>query len=177
MKQLVVIGLLIGASAAVHTDLLACGDKFLIVTRGTRFQRAAARTSASILVFANPASNLSKALVNVPIEATLRKAGYKPTTVTTVAELDAALSRGGWDVVLVDVADSRVVSGRTGSAPAPVVLPVFYNVTGDELARAKKQYPAVLKSPTKSQPFLDAVDDALAARLASSAKTVRTTGN
>jgi hypothetical protein len=176
MKQLVVTGLLIGACTAVQADLLACGDKFLIVTRGTRFQRAASRTSASILVFANPASNLPKALANLPVEAILRKAGYKPTIVTTAAELEAALNRGGWDVVVADVADSWAVSGRTSSDSAPVVLPVFYNVTGQELARAKKQYPVVLKSPTKSQSFLDAVDDALAVRLASSAKTVRTIG-
>jgi hypothetical protein len=177
MRQFVATGLLLGACMALQADLLGCGDKFLIVSRGTRFQRAALRTSASILVFANPESNLPKALANVPIDATLRKAGYKSTIVTTVAELEAALSRGGWDVVLVDVADSRAVSGRTGSELAPVILRVLYNVTDQELARAKKQYPVVLKSPTKSQPFLDAVDDALAARLAASAKVVRTIGN
>jgi hypothetical protein len=177
MKQLVVTGLLIGACTAVQADLQACGDKFLIVTRGTRFQRAVPRASASILVFANPASNLPKALANVSVEATLRKAGYKPTTVTTVGELEAALGRGGWDLVVIDVADIRAISGHTSSDPAPVVLPVLYNVTGQELARAKKQYPAVLKSPTKSQPFLDAIDDALAARLALLAKMAHTIGN
>jgi hypothetical protein len=139
--------------------LLACGEKFLIRSRGTRFQRAApARVAASILIYANPAVNLPKALANVPVDATLRKAGYTPTTVTTRQELDTALGRGGWDLVLVDVADSGVVSGR-----APT-LPVVFNATSAQVAAAKKQHQRILKAPTKSQSFLDTIDDALAER-------------
>ena len=156
----------------------ACGDKFLIGSRGTRFQHAPSATAgASILVFANPTSNLPKALANVPVDATLRKAGYKPTTVTTANDFDAALSRGGWDLVLVDVADGPAVSVRVAGVKAPVVLPVVYNATDPQLVQAKKQYQTVLKSPTKSQPFLDAIDDALALRVKPSGKAAAKSGN
>lgn len=171
-KRFLLAGLLIASGAATGGDLMACGDKFLIVSRGTRFQRAAIRTSASILVYADPASNLPKALANVPIDATLRKAGYKPTTVTTPADLEAALGRGGWDLVLVDVAESQTIRGRIRGG-APIVLPVVYNASGAELAQAKKQYPLVMKSPTKNQGFLDTIDEALALK----AKTGNKTGD
>src|ERR1041384_7930895 len=92
------------AAMAIPQGLQACGDKYLIATRGTRFQRATPNRSAAILVYANPASGLPKTLADLPIEETLRKAGYKPTSIATAAELDAALRKGGWDLVLVDVA-------------------------------------------------------------------------
>ena len=148
--------------------LMACGEKFLMRNRGTRFQRAApARTPAAILVYANPALNLPKALANVPVDATLRKAGYRPTTVTSRDEFEAAMGRGGWDLVLVDVADTSTVVGRTSNAKAPIVLPVAFNPTRGELDAAKKQHQRILKAPVKNQSFLEAIDQALAERPAS----------
>ena len=87
--RLVAAAVLLLGAVGVTEPLLACGEKFLMRNRGTRFQRAApARAPASILVYANPALNLPKALANVPFDATLRKAGYQPTTVTSQAEFD-----------------------------------------------------------------------------------------
>jgi hypothetical protein len=174
-KRMLFVGFLLLGAAATGRDLVACGDKFLIVGRGTRFQRASARTTASILVYANPTSNLPKALANLPVDATLRKAGYKPTTVTSSADLDEALGHGGWDLVLADVADSPALTGRLHGDT--VVLPVIYNATGSELAQARKLYAQVLKSPTKNQSFLDAIDDALAARARARAKSGSKTGD
>ena len=40
-------------------ELLACGDKFLVASRGTRYQRAGqARETASILIYLPPSSAL-----------------------------------------------------------------------------------------------------------------------
>ena len=58
--------------------LLACGDKFLVVSRGTRFERPAVRRAARILVYANPVSGFAKSLALEPMERTLRKAGPRP---------------------------------------------------------------------------------------------------
>jgi hypothetical protein len=178
MRRLVVAALFFGAALSLSADLFACGDKFLITSRGTRFQRTAVpRTPASILVFANPASNLPKALAKVPVDATLRKAGYSPTTVTSASDFDAALSRGGWDLVLVDVADSPAIGSRSHGNTTPIIVPVAYHVTGQQWAQVRKQYPSVLKSPIRSQSFLDAIDDALAARPKPSVKGSGKSGN
>jgi hypothetical protein len=159
------LALLLISGTAVCGNLLACGDKFLVVGRGTRFQRASVpRPPAAILVYANPASNLPAALANVPVEATLSRAGYRPTTVSSAEEFDRAMRRGGWDLVLVDLAESRRLSDRVSGDNAPAVLPVVYNPTRTEWKEARRQYPSVLRSPTKTQLFLDTVDEALSLR-------------
>ena len=95
-KVLLAVGILASYLAVSGTDLLACGDKFLVVSRGTRFQRAgAARQPAKILVYANPNSPLLKALEKVGVDDTLRKAGYQPIAVADTSELEQALRQGG----------------------------------------------------------------------------------
>lgn len=162
--HLLVAGLLLLPAAS--TDLLACGDKFLVASRGTRFQRAkVARQPANILVYSNPASALPKSLEKAEVDETLRKAGYRPTSVSDAAALDRALRQGGWDLVIADVADGVAVRGRIqGSSSPPMIVPVVYRGTGSEIAQAKRDYPRVLKGPLKSQAFLDEIDDALALR-------------
>ena len=155
--------LVIGISSG--NVLLACGDKFLISRGGTRFQRAAvARKPASILIYTNPASELPGVLASIPVDATLTRAGYRPTTVATPDEFDRALLRGGWDLVLVGMADAQAVSKRLHGDPVPAVLPVISGPTSVQLKETRKLYPVVLKTPAKSQSFLDAVDEALARR-------------
>jgi DNA-binding NtrC family response regulator len=153
---LVLVGL--GSSG----KLLACGDKVLTFTRGSRYQHAKAVRPAAILVYADPASNLPKALANLPLDATLRKAGYRPTIVSDANAFERALSQGGWDLILVDAAQSEAIRSRLQRGPGPVVLTVVYNPTKPELQQARKLHQAVLKSPTKREAFLDTVDEALA---------------
>jgi len=161
--------------AIATPDLLACGDKFLVLGRGTRFQHAAlARFPAAILVYANPSSSLPKALSNLPVEATLRKAGYRPTTVASASELDEALHTSRWDLILLDVADSSAVAAQaTGNSTPPAILPVLYNPTEPELEVARHKYRCIVKSPTKNQSFLETIDEAIALRGRPPAKSAK----
>ncbi len=162
-KRLAASALLVITCIATRGDLFACGDKFLVVGRGTRFRHASVpRRPAVILIYADPASNLPRALANVPVDATLRKAGYQPTSVASADEFDKALQEKAWDLVLVDEAEGQSLRARLRGDPAPIVLPVFYKATHAELKAAKKQYRLVLESPTRSQAFLDTIDEALA---------------
>src|SRR5262249_32657716 len=142
--------------------LLACGDKFLVSSRGTRYQLGPPLYKpAAILIYTNPASDFAKALVGVPVEATLRGVGYRPTTVATSAELDKALSRD-WDLILVGLSDAETVSKRVKRNTS--ILPVVVNAAVAEMKQTKKQYSVVLKAPIKSHTLLAAVDQALASR-------------
>lgn len=173
-RRLYAAGLLLLIGISSGNILLACGDKFLVSMRGTRFQRAAvAREPAAILIYTNPASELPKVLASLPVEATLAKAGYRPTTVATSDEFEKALSRGGWDLVLVGMADAQGVSQRLRGEGVPVVLPVAFNPTASELKETRKQYPVVLKAPAKTMSFLLAIDEALAHRPKTQAKPSR----
>jgi hypothetical protein len=161
MTRRAIIALALVAFAGAG-DLLACGDKFFAISRGTRFQQPSARQSARILIYANTASGFPKALGNVPLDATLHKAGYESTTVTSEADLNKALALGAWDLLIADVADARAVSGRLRRDALPVVLPVISNGTKADVKQAKSEFKCVLATPTKRQVFLDAIDEALA---------------
>jgi hypothetical protein len=157
---LLLLTIIIGDIAA-GGDLLACGDKFLVISRGTRFQRPSSRGPAAVLIYANASSQLPRALANVAIDATLQKAGYRSTTVASKEDLDRALVQGGWDLVVADAADAQGVASRLQGDGAPAVLPVVHNATSGQLKQLKDQFRCVLKAPAKNQSFLDAVDEAL----------------
>ena len=140
--------------------VLGCGDKFLVASRNTRYQRApVSRGPASILIYESPASEISKGLAGIPVDATLRKVGYRPTIVETADEFDRALARGGWNLVLVGNADAEAVAQRVKNLG---VLPVAYKPTRDQLKQSRKLFPVVLQGPAKGDDLVAAVDDALA---------------
>jgi hypothetical protein len=158
-------------AACVGTDLLACGDKFLVVSRGTRFERAPlARQNVGVLLYANPASDVSKTLAILSVEATLRKAGYRPLSVSDLNQFDKALREGSWELVVVDLADAPAASARVEGKRAPLVLPVAINSTRAALMEAKRRYSGVINSPTRGQAFVDAIDDAIELRLRAESK-------
>jgi hypothetical protein len=154
------------ACVCAGTDLLACGDKFLMLSRGTRFDRApSARQAAEVLVYAAPASRMTAALNRLSVAAALKRAGYRPLSVDGAEAFEQALRRGGWDLVVVDLADAPAVAARAGGASAPLVVPVALDATREEVTRARTRYVKVIASPAKGQTFVDALDDAMASRL------------
>lgn len=153
------------AGSTTTAVLAACGDKFLVPVRGTRFQRAPERRSpAAILFYQNPASGLPPLLASIDAETTLRKAGYRPTSVTTASELRNALAAGGWELVVAAAGDADDVQDWSG-AGGPAVVPVLSSPTRAELTAVRARYERVLRAPLKSQAFLDVVDDAIDARV------------
>jgi hypothetical protein len=150
--------MLLGVTGAFN-GLQGCGDKFLVSSRGTRYQHApAANASAAILIYASPSSPVPKAIATASVVSTLRRAGYRPYLVETPEDFEKALSRGGWDLVLVGVADADAVSRRVKGNGR--VLPVV--LTSESFRQTRKLYPVVLKGPVKSAVLLDTIADALA---------------
>lgn len=153
--------LLVAALACMGTgaDILACGNKFLVPSRGTRFGKVPiARQDAKILVYAPPNSSLSIALRDVQIATLLVEVGYVPTMVSSPEALDAALGQGEWNLVL---ADTLVLPERLKEEDAPAILPVLHEPSRTQLAEAKQTYGQVIKSSTKSQRFVETVDYAV----------------
>jgi hypothetical protein len=158
MRSLCAASVLLLTGISSVNILLACGDKFLVSSRGTRYRPAVASRRP---IYTDPASELPKALASVPVDATLRSVGYRPTTVGTPAEFEKALSEGGWDLILVGLADAEAARKRVQSNAG--VVPVVVNATAAEMKQTKQQYPFVLSAPTKPQTLV-AVDEALASR-------------
>ena len=104
-------------------DLLACGDKFLVAGRGTRYQRPKNARAASVLIYANPASGLPASLKKLKVESVLKHEGHRSTTVETFDQLSAILAGGRFDVIVAAssvAADVETLLG--GGSDRAVVL-------------------------------------------------------
>ncbi len=164
MKGKLLLVLVLWGAGGV-TDLLACGNKFLVPSRGTRFGKVAVdRQDAAILVYAAPASGVAKAMGDIPVETVLLQAGYMPTRVSDPQGLSTALEKGGWDLVLADLDASETLRWQLEGDNAPTVVPVLYEPTKSDMVQARKDYGSALKAPFKSQRFLETIDDAVAMR-------------
>ena len=126
-------------------DLLACGDKFLVTGRGTRFQRPKGARAASVLIYANPSSGLPAALKNVKVDSVLRHEGHRSTTVETYEQLSAILAGGRFDVVVAASSVAAEVEKLVGGAPDRAIV-------------------LALDSPPKDGSLLKAIDRAVEQR-------------
>jgi hypothetical protein len=162
MARAFIATLLVVVGFGAADRLTACGDKYLNLGLGTHYHRSAAeRRAAAVLMYANPGTELSRVLTALPVEAAMNKDGYRPVIASSASELDAALSKRKWDVVVVDGHDTASVVQRLQRPSGPHVVPVLTKPTKDELKQAEKTYDTVLNTPTKTRAFVDVVDDAM----------------
>ncbi len=165
MKSKVLAGLgLLGCVLVLGGDVLACGDKLVVVGRGLHpTHRAVSR--ASILVYARPGGSLPAALGEGGLQKNLERAGHRLSRVVTDEELRKALGTGRYDLVLADLDAASRIEAEANAAPAhPTVLPTLYNPSPAELKAAESEFQCVLKSPGKEKDYLAVVDEAMAMR-------------
>ena len=118
-------------------DLLACGDKFLVGGRGTRYQRPKSARAASVLIYADPSSAVAASLKKAKVESLLKLEGHRTTKVQTLDELSTIMSSGRYDVILAANSDSASVQRLVKPSPdAAVVLAVDDLVKNRSLLQA-----------------------------------------
>jgi len=114
--------LMVGAVAVVGVlmsgDLLACGDKFLMSSRGTRYHRPKNFRAASVLIYADPATALSQS----KIESILKSEGHRSTAVQSFEQLSTILAGGRFDVVLAAGANASSVERLVADAPDGAIV-------------------------------------------------------
>ena len=153
------IALTAAAALLVASQLPACGEKFLVAGRGTRYQRPKNFRAASILIYSNPSSGLETALRKLPIESVLKREGHRFATAATPEQLSAVLASGRFDVVLASSGDAPILERLfDGRADAPIVLSVC--LKGQEQPVAQGAV-CSLKAPTKERHLLEAIDKAV----------------
>ena len=96
-------------SVGITGDLIACGDKFLVAGRGTRYQRPKTARAASVLIYADPGSAVAATLKKEKVESLLKLEGHRATRVQSLEELSAVVSSGRYDVILTATSDSANV--------------------------------------------------------------------
>jgi len=161
MREQLKAGVVALAIVAVTPALFACGDKFLVTARGTRFQRAGfVRPQASVLLYASPSGRLATAVTALALPGALSKVGYVPVVADTQAALEQQLRDRPWDVVVLDLADSDVVRPRLAGVPAALVA-VTYDASGAAMKDARRRHDGVVRRPGRASAVVDAVDDVL----------------
>jgi hypothetical protein len=142
-------------------DAFACGDKFLVAGRGTRYQRPKNARAASVLIYADPASGIPAKVGKLPLESVLKREGHRSTTVGTLEQLAALVAGGRFDVVLVTTSVVDAVAGFVGGAPDAPVMVAFCPDAKQARGAGKS---ACVKTPAKEGPLLQAIDKAVAER-------------
>ena len=119
------LGVLVVMLSVGAVDMLACGDKFLIGGRGTRYQRPKTARAASVLIYADPASAVAAALKKAKVESLLKLEGHRAAKVQTLQELSTIVAGGRYDVILTPNSDSANVQRLVQeSADAAIVIAV-----------------------------------------------------
>ena len=156
------MGLVAALGLCTAGDVLACGEKFLVAGRGTRYQRPKNARAASVLIYANPSTGLAAALGKLPVESVLKHQGHRSTTVESLEKLSAILSAGRYDVVLAASSVVAAIRELLGGAPdAPVVVALCMKDCGKE---AQPPGTRCVKAPAKERSLLEAIDKAVEER-------------
>lgn len=104
-----IFGVLVVMLSVGVVDMLACGEKFLMAGRGTRYQRPKNARAASVLIYTDPASAVAAALKKAKIESLLKLEGHRATKVQTLQELSTIVAAGRYDVILTANSDAATV--------------------------------------------------------------------
>ena len=154
------------AGCLTGAEAYACGDKFLVIGRGVRAQRAkGAVHRASIVMYLDPRTELPAAIKESQLETNLKLAGHTIRSLDSRGDLDAAVANGHYDVVLVGLPDMIALEPQVRRAASrPILLPILYDPTPEELAAAERQYRCVMRSPSKKQHFLAVIEEAMVLR-------------
>jgi hypothetical protein len=165
----VVVALVVSAPI-LYPVAYACGDKFLMVGRGAKFQRAYASIyPAKLLIYARPSTDAKAAIRDPQLHKALRQAGHTVSIIEDWALLEQALKTVPVDVVLVDVAEAERLQPMMASSLAHPE-PVYVAFPTSRTAAVQKELICRLKSSDGSLKYLEELENVLKAR-AKRAKT------
>jgi hypothetical protein len=166
-KVLALAAVLLVAAPPLWTTASACGDKFLLIGRGGRFNQVyAAIYPAAILLYAPPGRAASAAILDPRFQASLTRAGHRVEVVKEEAQVGPLLQAGRFDLILSDVADVEPLKVKAAlSASQPTVMPVMFNPTKAEAEAIKAKYQCDLKPSDRPARYLSRIDDEMQARV------------
>jgi hypothetical protein len=136
------------------TTAFACGDKFLLVGRGARYQRGyTAVHPASILLYASTPATSQRSL-----QSALKLAGHRVVVAATRGELDAALRSGRFDLVLADSNETATVEEDLDRMP---IKPVMVGLTDRHAVATGQKKFCVITAEKRQRRALAILDEVL----------------
>ena len=157
---------LVGLLVLSSSDVLACGDKFVVFGQGVRFQRAyAAAHPANILVYLKPDSKWASPENRERLLTVLRMVGHRPQAVTTLDEFQAAIATSNYDVVLTELSSVQVANETVAAAKVrPTVVPMVFEPTRAELKEIERQNSCTVAVSRRSHELLSVINDVMGQR-------------
>jgi hypothetical protein len=169
MRRWIVVALACVTVSSIGSQVAsACGDKFLVVGRGVRFQRAYAAIHPASILIVLPSKNVKAAAVrDSRLLTELKMAGHRVEVVQQPVNLSEVLGRSRHDIVLAEQADLAGVRNVAGASaqPQPSIVAVLEDPSPADLAAALQQQEVVLKTPQSLSQILNLLDDVMKARL------------
>jgi hypothetical protein len=157
MRKLLVFGSFFLSTAVA----LACGDKLMLVMRLRLAQQRLGHPLA-ILAFALRDLPSSDSIHQLQLQPAVKRAGHRFQFVEDAARLDQALKADKYDLVFADVSVADELSQRVQSVPyRPLVVPVAYKGTKAQDSATQKKFHCLLRAPSGSDQYFEAVDQAL----------------
>ena len=155
---LVALGGLVGLSDAV---LEACGSKFLVSSRGARYQRVLASIKPTSILFywQQDANTKEEDRWNPDAEEMLESVGH---TVEVTYDADAfmgAAREGGFDVLVLSIDEAKRLRPELAALSVDsAVVPLLMFPTRSQYSRAREEYGVVMKLPTTTDKMLAALE-------------------
>src|SRR5262245_20331511 len=163
-RALVFGGLALAASGS--QTLSACGDKFLLVGRGVRFEQAYAAIHPASIRIVLPAKGVKAAAVrDSRLVTALKNAGHRVEVVQQPANLADVLARSRRDIILVERADAAALQNMAAGQAKPSIVGVLEDRSPAALTDARRQLEYVLQTPASLGHILNLMDDVMKARL------------
>jgi hypothetical protein len=149
---------------ALYPVVEACGDKFLMVGRGAKFQRAYASVyPGKVLIYARPSTDPKAAIRDPQLHKALRQAGHTVSIIEDWALLEQALKTVPVDVVLVDVDEAARLQPLMATSPLhPDAMYVAFPSRSKPAVRA--DVICRLKSSDRPLKYLEEVENVMKAR-------------
>jgi hypothetical protein len=160
---LLIVALIVSVPA-LYPAGQACGDKFLMVGRGARFQRAYASVyPGKVLIYARSSTDPNAAIRDPQLHKALRQAGHAVSVIEDWALLEQALRTVPVDIVLVDAAEAARLRDLVVASPAhPDALYVAF--ASKVKSAANPDVVCRLKSSDRPLKYLDEIENAMKAR-------------
>lgn len=151
MKKLAIGIVVVTVVSHVGAPVLeACGAKFLVATRSSRFQRMQRATRpANILLYQHSAEAGVVEFLD-KLGGMLDGVGHKVTLVDSETALRRAVQTGSVNIVMMHLDQARRLRDDLKSwSPSTSILPMRELLTRTEIARAKEEFGHMLALPTK----------------------------
>ena len=144
------------------SSAFACWDKLLFLGHGLSIADIhKPEHPASILIYMNPDSQLPAADKDVHFQNLLKLVGHKPKSTESRMEFIRALTSGSYDIVVADLSDAGILKSQVEAAPGkPVLLPLLYKRSKEQLADAQKQFSCAFNADRNNR-ILRVLDEAM----------------